>query len=255
MSLRLIVLTSLIAFVVLATTGCSDRVTLESVDRATQLTYSCANPTPRARSEAQKQLVRQFAARIASEVADSVERFPDLIAAYVNPDVAPLEQLVAEYMCEHGELALIVRVPVFPEPGSAARDFELPLLTRQGQSSTETLRLSEQRGHLVLLDFWASWCPPCIETYPEKVQIAREYGPRGLVVLGIVHRDPATAALAWLESHGGIEYPFLLDPDSKVARLYGVWGIPRTFLIDRDGMLLWHRIGTADFRAQLDSII
>jgi len=137
-----------------------------------------------------------------------------------------------------------------------APEFSLTTLD-SAQPAVATLR--ENRGRVVLVEFWATWCKPCVRMHPEIVQFAERYKDRGLVTYGIVFEDSPSRALAWLRSHGGVQYSELRDDDGTVARAYGVHAIPQMFLIGPDGRVLLHCWGcnsmTEDFGAAIDSTV
>ena len=120
------------------------------------------------------------------------------------------------------------------EPGEAAPDFSLP--DRSGRSYS----LANFRGRPLLIDFWATWCGPCRKTMPEVQRLHRKYG-RQLQVVGINIEGNSPEVLGYLDE-GGYTFPVLFDSgnwDSIVVMNYGVSSIPRTFLIDRDGRVLY----------------
>jgi thiol-disulfide isomerase/thioredoxin len=145
--------------------------------------------------------------------------------------------------------------PSIPVAGSMAPEFSLTTLD-SAPPAVATLRAN--RGRFVLVEFWATWCKPCIRMHPEVVQFAEGYKGRGLVTYGIVFEDSPSRSLAWLRSHGGVQHTELLD-DGTVARAYGVHAIPQMFLIGPDGRVLSHCWGcntmTEDFGAAIDSIV
>lgn len=101
------------------------------------------------------------------------------------------------------------------------------------------VRLSDFKGKVVLLEFWATWCPPCRATVPELVALQKEYGNRDFTVLGVSVDDQAPGLKTELLNFSRkfhINYPVLMGNDS-VERKYGIWSIPRSFLIDKDGMI------------------
>jgi thiol-disulfide isomerase/thioredoxin len=103
------------------------------------------------------------------------------------------------------------------------------------------ISLSQFRGRPVLIDFWASWCGPCRRSMPAIEQLYRKYRGNGLQVVGINIEGRGPASLDYL-SAGGYTFPVLFDSGnwrSPVARSYGVSSIPRTFLIDGDGNILY----------------
>jgi len=103
-------------------------------------------------------------------------------------------------------------------------------------------KLSNHRGKPVLVNLWATWCPPCIAEIPLLDEIVREYGPRGLVVLGIAGDDDATKVQDFVAKHSP-GFKVLLDPGGTVGTLYGITGYPESFLVDRDGKLVTKFIG------------
>ena len=116
-----------------------------------------------------------------------------------------------------------------PQPltGKPAPDFTLTSLS--GQRAT----LSELRGRVVLLDFWATWCPPCRTAMPHLEKLRQEFAQKGLTVLGVTTEDADTVG-PFIREHK-ITFPILLDPDGVAARAYRVTGIPRSLIIDREG--------------------
>lgn len=110
----------------------------------------------------------------------------------------------------------------------AMRDFQLPTLDGGSWS------LGAQRGRVVLLNFWATWCPPCRMETPELVAIARRYQPQGLSIVGIsMDDDPAAAAPAFVAKYG-IPYP-IAKPTPNFAPAEAIESLPTTILLDRDG--------------------
>jgi thiol-disulfide isomerase/thioredoxin len=125
----------------------------------------------------------------------------------------------------------VVRPPAGP---GAAGPLQLEL-TRYPSGAPWSL--AEDRGSVVFLDFWATWCDPCREALPLYADLAREYGPRGLKVYAVsVDGDPAPIG-AFLHQ-AGVELPVLLDPEGRQAgaRLQ-VRMMPTSFLIDRAGVV------------------
>ncbi len=116
------------------------------------------------------------------------------------------------------------------ERGGVAPAFSLPDL--KGRE----VPLSDFRGKVVVLDFWATWCPPCRREIPDFVELQREYGPQGLQIVGIALDEPEKVEA--FARQNGMDYPVLMGSD-EVAVLYGgIDGIPTTFLIDRQGKIV-----------------
>ncbi len=122
-----------------------------------------------------------------------------------------------------------------PTIGSPVADFELPGLNGDVQ------RLSNLKNKPVVVNFWATWCPPCKEEMPLLNQMAQEYSGN-LVVLGINYAENEAVVREFI-STGNITFPILLDETGQVANLYFVRNYPTTFFIDADGMLRAQHIG------------
>lgn len=112
--------------------------------------------------------------------------------------------------------------------GLPGHDFELTLL------DGESLRLSDLRGKVVVLNFWASWCPPCRAEMPDFQEIWEEMKEDDVVFLGVAVGDSESPARAFAETTG-VTYPLGLDETGRISRDYQVTSLPTTFLIDREG--------------------
>ena len=98
------------------------------------------------------------------------------------------------------------------------------------------LRLQEQRGRVVMVNFWATWCGPCKIEMPHLVRLYEKYRASGFQLLGVnIDDDPRNAVAGAAKL--GITFPVLLDGDKRVAKLYDLSTMPTTLLIDRDGTL------------------
>jgi peroxiredoxin len=104
------------------------------------------------------------------------------------------------------------------------------------------LRLKEQRGQVVLLNFWATWCGPCREEMPHLNRLYEKYRASGFVLLGINVDDDVRNA-AGTSNRLGLRFPVLLDTDKTVSRLYELNTMPSTVLIDRDGRVRYVHLG------------
>jgi len=94
--------------------------------------------------------------------------------------------------------------------------------------------LSRYHGSVVLMNLWATWCPPCREEMPALQQFYQENKSRGVVVLGIDQGESADTASAFARSHG-VTFPILLDSDQQYGRSYAAIGLPTTVIVDRSG--------------------
>ena len=98
----------------------------------------------------------------------------------------------------------------------------------------ENIRLQEQRGNVVLINFWASWCGPCREELPHFEKLQKDYEDLGFTVLAVnVDEDPEKANI--LLDDIPVTFPVLFDNDDEVSKLYDVRAMPTTVLVDRDG--------------------
>jgi len=129
----------------------------------------------------------------------------------------------------------------FAETSVTAPEIELDDLGGQHH------RLSDYRGKIVLINFWASWCPECIEEMPSLNKIYEKYKGKGLVVLGISADRKKEAAMKIL-TKADVKYPVLLDTSGGIfMRRYAVIAFPTTVVIDRNGFIVERIIGRIDF--------
>jgi cytochrome c biogenesis protein CcmG, thiol:disulfide interchange protein DsbE len=133
---------------------------------------------------------------------------------------------------------------------AAGERVEAPVsdLRRLGDDGTGSL--AEHKGKVVVLNVWASWCPPCRSEMPLLQRTHEKIAPQDALVLGVDSQDVSEDALKFLEDHE-IEFPSLRDRDGEYASDLGVTGLPETFLIDRDGKIAALRRGAID-QAWLD---
>ena len=120
--------------------------------------------------------------------------------------------------------------------GKAAPDFQLQNL--DGQS----ISLSDLKGKPVLVNFWATWCRPCVFEMPYLQEIYEEWSDKGLVLLAINIGDSSSEVEQFLQNHN-LSLPVLLDTNKAVAQRYNIRGIPTTFFIDKDGIIQEKIIG------------
>jgi cytochrome c biogenesis protein CcmG, thiol:disulfide interchange protein DsbE len=139
-----------------------------------------------------------------------------------------------------------------PLPGRPAPDFVLPAL-EQGDS----IKLSELRGNVVVVNFWASWCIPCRDEHPILLEAARGYQDKGVKFVGIAYNDKPEDSQRWLNELGK-SYPSLVDAGARTAIDYGVSGVPETFILDKQGVVAFKKFGpitTAEITQKLDSLL
>ncbi len=115
------------------------------------------------------------------------------------------------------------------------------------------LRLSDLRGKVIMIDFWASWCAPCVAEGPMLAEAYREWSERGVEFIGVAIWDERPAIAEFI-AQNRVGYPSAVDANGSTAINYGVKGIPEKFFIAGDGMLAKKVIGPMT-RAKLDAIL
>jgi len=128
------------------------------------------------------------------------------------------------------------------EPGLAAPEFALPRL------GGGEISLSELRGKVVLLNFWATWCAPCEQEMPAMQRLYAQLASRGFELVAVSVDDDA-GAVARFRERLALGFPIALDPRREAAELYQSYRYPESFLIDREGTLVARYIGERDWDA------
>ena len=117
----------------------------------------------------------------------------------------------------------------------------------------DQLRLSDLRGGMVMVDFWSSWCPPCIQEGPVLARAYEEWRQRGVEFFGIAIWDEEAPVREFIATHGAA-YPNAIDATGATAIEFGVRGLPEKFFVDRDGRIVDKYIGPMT-PAALDEIL
>jgi peroxiredoxin len=120
--------------------------------------------------------------------------------------------------------------PPSPQAGFAAPDFTLDKL------DGETVSLADLRGQVVLVNFWATWCPPCRAEMPAIQQMYERYRDQGFTVLAVDMQETDAQVAAFVDEMG-LTFPILMDRDGSVSARYQVKALPSTFFIDREGII------------------
>lgn len=125
-----------------------------------------------------------------------------------------------------------------PLPGNDAPVFNLATLEGQDRVDLQGLR-----GKVVVLNFWASWCLQCRDEHADLSMAANLYRERGVEFFGVLYNDQPENGRRWILEMGGQSYKALLDPGSRTAVDYGLYGVPETFIIDKGGVIRYKHIG------------
>jgi len=120
---------------------------------------------------------------------------------------------------------------------------EFTLTDMQGQK----VSLSQFRGKVVIINFWATWCPPCREEMPSMEQLYRDFSAKGLVMLAVNAEENGEQAVTKFLQRTPYSFPILLDKDSIAQNAYGVFRFPESFIIDRNGVVVEKIIGGRDW--------
>lgn len=116
-----------------------------------------------------------------------------------------------------------------PHVGKAAKDFTI-------QDSDHQVALNQYRGQVVIVNFWATWCPPCTEELPSLMDMQDRLRSRGVVVLGVSIDIDGDAYHRFIQQRR-VNFVTVRDPEQKVAGMYGTSGWPESYIIDRQGVL------------------
>lgn len=132
-----------------------------------------------------------------------------------------------------------------PLIGQPAPEVSLPRLDRL--DAEDPLILTDLRGRVVVVNFWASWCVACRSEHDDLVATAAAFQNRGVTFVGVVYQDRREGAIGFLDELGwGDNYQYVIDPGSRAAIAFGVFGVPETFFIDTDGIVVGKITGESD---------
>ena len=202
-----------------------------------QTTQSAAQPL----SEDDQKVVQFILAQIAKSKAGKPNFGPDTAAAVkqdlgisVTPDMVPRIRTGVVTELKKMEARLMLK------EGSKAPDFALPVL------GGGTVKLSDLKGKTVVVNFWATWCPPCLQEMPVLNELSATYKDKNVVVLGLsLDEEGLPVTEAFVKKHG-VTYK-IVESDKKTYQAYGnVLTIPHTFVIDKSGVVKNRFVGNQD---------
>ena len=122
----------------------------------------------------------------------------------------------------------------------------------------QAVKLSDFKGKVVLLNFWATWCPPCRREIPDFVALQKQYGDKGLVVIGVSVDEGGAEVVKPFVKKMGINYPIVLGDQKTAAAYGGIQVVPTTFVIDKTGKIAAQHEGGADrttFEAEIKKLL
>lgn len=151
-----------------------------------------------------------------------------------------------------------------PLPGKPAPEFTLAVIPKDVPAGapepawTDTVRLADKRGKIVVVNYYASWCLACRDEHPQINQVAQMYAGKPVEFYGILYKDAAPNIRRWIDQMGGQVYPTLSDPSARTAIDYGLYGVPETFFIGPDGKVVKKHTGPVNAAAltrTIDSLL
>lgn len=151
-------------------------------------------------------------------------------------------------------LALAVPKPAWaasPAIGTLAPDFKLQ------STSGHTMSLSDLRGHVVVLNFFATWCPPCRAETPDLVAAAKKYSGSDVVFFGVDDREQMPLVQVWAKGKG-VRFPLVMDTTGSVEETYDVRAIPTTYILDRNGIIRYRQLDqleSSTLTGALDAVV
>ena len=149
-----------------------------------------------------------------------------------------------------------------PLPGRDAPAFSLAVFAEgqgaQHRAAGDTIRLADLQGEVVVLNFWASWCLACRDEHATLSTVAESYAQQGVKFYGVLYNDLPANGTRWIADMGGQSYPSVHDPRTRTAIDYGLYGVPETFFIGRDGRVAYKHVGPVSavvLATKLDSLL
>ncbi len=158
-----------------------------------------------------------------------------------NIAIIPNMVVIPRYLCLTILILLLQGCPSKEETGGN-KGFHVPDIGEEASIVTLTIinegdiTIDNLKGKVVVLNFWATWCPPCKKEMPLLEATYNKYKEKGLIVLGVNYNEDSETITKFVKEMG-ITFPIALDRDFKVTKAYGVLALPTTFFIDRNGII------------------
>lgn len=135
-------------------------------------------------------------------------------------------------------LAATCLLALLPAGKGSAASSTLPSFSLESATDGKKMDSKELKGKVVLINFWATWCPPCREEIPSLIKLQDEFGPKGLAVVGLSVDQGGVANVQKFIKKAGINYPILMADSATNRSFGGVFGIPASFIFDKEGNLV-----------------
>ncbi len=143
--------------------------------------------------------------------------------------------------------ALFAGMILTPALEPVSVESEAPNFAAVNLATRDTVGLDDYRGKVMLLNIWATWCGPCVQEMPSMQRLYEELGPQGLAVIAVsVDHVDSDEVQRWIEDRG-FTFDALHDQSAEIERVYQTTGVPESFVIDRDGVIVKKVIGAAQW--------
>jgi thiol-disulfide isomerase/thioredoxin len=180
---------------------------------------------------------------------------PRVILALAGVFLAALLALFLSEQRAPGPGAPTTTVGVWLEPSARpAIDMSADLKTLAGRGTS----IDQFKGKVVFVNFWATWCPPCLIEMPSMARLYERFSKQGLQMVAISNEDLATVRSH--VSRNPVPFTVLVDPNDTLAQRFGIQGIPTTFILDQEGRLIYQQVGannwdSAEVRQKIEALL